>query len=150
MLPSNLTFRAAWSALAGLLVVAGCGAPLTTGQAPDFYATQAQARIYALDATSFEVVPPIGAEGAAYWCAAADFARHRLGAGWSQDIYVQKGRADSVVNGRIETVTFTLDPTARAEPLTLIRRAYGFKPGDRFSLSTAEGFCRELEPLPFL
>ncbi len=115
----------------------------------DYYSARTQARLYALDGKSFEVVPPLGAPAAAYWCAASEFARREMGADWSQEIYVQKGRAPSTVSGRIETVTFTLNETPRAEPFGLIRRAYGFKPGDNFSVSSAEGFCRELEPLLF-
>ncbi|OIQ29891.1 MAG: hypothetical protein BM562_10640 [Alphaproteobacteria bacterium MedPE-SWcel] len=139
--------RFACAVLIGLSGIAACTELPTAGPQADFYAARTQARVYVLDARSFEVVPQIGAYGAAYWCTAADFARRRLGAGWSQMIYVQKGRADSVVSGRIDAVTFTLDEVPRAEEHSLIRRAYGFKPGDAFSLSTAEGFCREIEPL---
>ncbi|TNJ41800.1 hypothetical protein [Phaeobacter sp. B1627] len=146
---SSVFNRLACTALIGLSGLAACTELPSTGAQADFYAPRTQARVYALDARSFEVVPQIGANGASYWCTAADFARRRLGAGWSQMIYVQKGRADSVVSGRIDAVTFTLDEIPRAEGYPLIRRAYGFKPGDAFSLSTAEGFCHEVEPLLF-
>ncbi len=146
---SNPFRRSAWPAMASLLIAVGCTEGGIRQSQADFYSTRPQARIYALDSTSFEVVPPIGAQGAAYWCGAADYARRRLGAGWSQEIYVQSGRADSQVTGRIDAVTFTLEPVARTDAFPSIRRAFGFKPGDHFSLSTAEGFCHELEPILF-
>lgn len=130
-------------------VLAGCTGKGNLGPEADFFSGRTQGRVYALDGQSFEVVPPIGAPGAAYWCTAAEFARRELGADWVQDIYVLKGRAPSTVTGRIDTVTFTLTEVPRAEEPGFFRQTYAFKPGDRFSVTSAQGLCQELAPVIF-
>jgi len=136
----------ALAAGAAALMVAGCTEMPDLGPQADYYSTRTQARVYVLDNGDFEVVPPIGAEGAAYWCAASDYARLRLQADYAQDLYVVKGRAPSTVTGRIDTITFSLNGVPRAEEPPFIRRSYSFKPGDSFSVSAAESFCRDLQP----
>ncbi|WP_417817640.1 hypothetical protein [Tritonibacter scottomollicae] len=135
--------------IAATAVLAGCSVPQGLGPQADYFSSRAMARIYALQDGSFEVVPEIGAEGAAYWCAASEYARRALGAGWSQDIYVAKGRAPSTVSGRIDSVTFTLAPVAREGGPRPFISTFGFKPGDNFSVSSGDSFCRDIEPLPF-
>jgi len=138
------------AATLGVLALAGCTElPGTGGPQADYYSTRAQARIYVLDTGAFEVVPLIGAEGAAYWCAASEYARLRLGAGYGQDIFVVKGRAPSTVTGRVDSITFSLEGGARAEGAPFVRQSYSFKPGDNFSVSSAESFCRDIEPFIF-
>ncbi|MBU3036385.1 hypothetical protein [Tritonibacter mobilis] len=137
------------SALAATAALAGCVDLQSTGPQADYFSSRALARIYALDDGSFEVVPEIGAQGAAYWCAASEYARRRLGADWSQDIYVAKGRAPSTVSGRIDSVTFTLSHVPSAEGKRPFINTFGFKPGDNFSVSSGDSFCRDLEPLFF-
>lgn len=130
-------------------VLVACTISDTAVPEADFFSARTQARVYALDGKTFEVVPPLGAEAGAYWCAASEFARRELGADWSREIYVKKGRAASVVTGRIETITFSLEEVARDTPEPLIRRTFSYKPGDSFTVASAESSCRDLEPFFF-
>ncbi|NIZ14950.1 hypothetical protein [Phaeobacter sp. HF9A] len=112
-----------------------------------YFVAEAQAKVYPAPGGGFEVVPPIGSDGARYWCAASRYAQQALGAAWSQDIYVKRGLALGEVSGRINTVVFTLDPVARETPQPLVRRIYSFKPGDALSVASADSYCNEMPPL---
>ncbi|GAB5432991.1 MAG: hypothetical protein EpisKO_23610 [Epibacterium sp.] len=145
----SMTRRLMLPALAVTAALAGCADIQSTGPQADYFSSRALARIYALEDGRFEVVPEIGAEGAAYWCAASEYARRALGAGWSQDIYVAKGRAPSTVSGRIDAVTFSLSPVPGVTDNSPFIKTFGFKPGDNFSVSTGESLCRDIEPVFF-
>ncbi|WP_420005617.1 hypothetical protein [Arenibacterium sp. LLYu02] len=142
-LPSR---RSVVSLLCASALLVGCTISETQVPEADFFSARTKARIYALDGKTFEVVPPIGAEAPSYWCAASEFARRELGADWSQMLYVKTGRAPSVVTGRIEAITFTLNEVPRDTPQPLIRRSFTYKPGDSASVSVADASCRDLEP----
>ncbi|GLO75101.1 hypothetical protein MACH18_21810 [Phaeobacter italicus] len=133
-----------------LAALTGCVTPENGGSdLPSFFSPVANAKIYPLGGNSFEVVPEIGAESAAYWCAASDYARRGLGAGWSDRIFVSNGQANSVVTGRIDAVTFTLEPIEREQPKPLLRLGFTLKRGDSQTVSAANGFCQDLLPVLF-
>ncbi|KUJ80575.1 hypothetical protein AVO45_05885 [Ruegeria marisrubri] len=103
-------------------------------------------RAEAINSTDFEVIPRSRNDISGYWCAAADFARRKLGAGWTQPIYVLRGFGPSVTTGRKTAVQFTLDPGAAGlVPSDQGWIRSGLKPGDSMSVQRAQGFC---EPVP--
>ncbi|MFC3118014.1 hypothetical protein [Jhaorihella thermophila] len=70
------------------------------------------ARVNQVDAAVFEVVPRGASNGPDIWCAASEYARMQLGASWSAEIFVVRGRGPSVTTNRRTAVQFTLDPAA--------------------------------------
>lgn len=80
------------------------------GQA-DFNA-RFEMRVSQVDAAVFEVYGSSAASADRYWCGAADYAHRALGAAWTSDIYVVRGRGPGVSVNKRTTVQFTLDPVA--------------------------------------
>jgi len=94
----------------------------------------------AISATEFEVIPRARRDIDGYWCAAADFARRTLGAGWQQRIYVLRGYGPSVTTGRKTAVQFSLTPpSGSAQQGSGI--SAGFVPGDSMKVQSANGRC---------
>lgn len=93
-----------------------------------------------LNNTDFEVIPRARTDVDGYWCAAADFARRTLGAGWQQQIYVVRGYGPSQATGRKTSVLFSIKPPAGVEaqvkPITA-----GFTPGQSRSVQSANALC---------
>lgn len=116
--------------IAALIVLSS---PVTTLAAPNGYQTMA------INNTDFEVIPRTRQDIDGYWCAAADFARRTLGAGWQDRIYVLRGYGPSVTTGRRTAVQFTLNM-----PIDVGQQSSfssGFKPGDSMSVQGANGRC---------
>lgn len=108
--------------------------PVVVDAAPNGFQTEA------MSATSFEVIPRARKDIDGYWCAAADFARRKLGAGWQQQIYVLRGYGPSVTTGRKTAVQFTLKkpsnvPQQGSNPFS------PFKAGDSVSVQGANARC---------
>ncbi len=93
-----------------------------------------------IDATDFEVIPRARQDIDGYWCAAADFARRKLGAGWQQQIYVLRGYGPSVTTGRRTAVQFTLNAPANAPQQSSISVS-NFQPGHSMSVQGANARC---------
>ncbi len=120
---------------------------LSTPAQAQAFSTQNGYRAYQVNNAVFEVVPRGRSRTNDYWCAAADFARRGLGAGWRQQIYIVRGYGPSEATGRKTAVQFTLDPQAAGvTPLEGGGIRTGFQPGDSMSIQQANGFC---EPGPF-
>ncbi len=108
--------------------------PAAVSAAPNGFRTEA------MSATSFEVIPRARQDTDGYWCAAADFARRKLGAGWQQQIYVLRGYGPSVTTGRKTAVQFSLKmptdvPQQGSTPFS------PFRAGDSMSVQGANGRC---------
>jgi hypothetical protein len=94
----------------------------------------------AVNSNMFEVIPRARQDVDGYWCAAADFARRTLGAGWQQRIYVVRGYGPSEATGRRTAVQFSLQqPTNVAQQSSSI--SVGFKAGESMSVQGANGRC---------
>ncbi len=93
-----------------------------------------------INATDFEVIPRARMDIDGYWCAAADFARRSLGAGWQQRIYVLRGYGPSVTTGRKTAVQFTLNAPANAAQQGSISLS-SFQPGESNSVQGANARC---------
>lgn len=112
------------------------GVPGLSGAAPNGYRTEP------INGTDFEVIPRARKDVDGYWCAAADFARRKLGAGWHQKIYVLRGYGPSVTTGRRTAVQFSLKPPPDgAVPQRNSFVSFGFTPGDSMSVQGANGRC---------
>lgn len=93
----------------------------------------------AINNTDFEVIPRSRRDVDGYWCAAADFARRTLGAGWQDRIYVTRGYGQSVTTGRKTSVAFSLTmPKDVAQQSSF---SAGFKAGESMSVQGANGRC---------
>ncbi len=100
----------------------------------------------ALNSSVFEVIPRGRTDVDGYWCAAADFARRTLGAGWQQRIYVVRGYGPSEATGRKTAVQFSLQPPKETAQRSSKYVSSGFKAGDSMSVQGANGRCN-LRPL---
>ncbi|WP_299944461.1 hypothetical protein [uncultured Ruegeria sp.] len=116
-----------------LSVLLMLGSASATSAAPNGYQTEA------ISSTEFEVIPRARKDVDGYWCAAADFARRSLGAGWQQRIYVLRGYGPSVTTGRRTAVQFTLKAPANTDQQSSI--SVGFKAGESMSVQGANGRC---------
>ena len=128
--------------LSGLGFAALFTAACTT-DAADFRATMLGARVYPLEGGVFEVVPQSSGYGGGndYWCAASDYARRYLGAGWQTPIYVYRGMAPGEASGRKSTVLFTLDPVTSEVPQRGVRRTGAFHVGDSMTVQGGDNLC---------
>ncbi|MBO9446276.1 hypothetical protein [Ruegeria sp. R14_0] len=95
----------------------------------------------ALNNTEFEVIPRARRDVDGYWCAAADFARRTLGAGWQDRIYVVRGYGPSEATGRRTSVRFSIAPPAGGQPQQGSFLTSGFNPGESMSVQGANGRC---------
>ncbi|WP_170422079.1 hypothetical protein [Ruegeria arenilitoris] len=95
----------------------------------------------ALNNTEFEVIPRARRDVDGYWCAAADFARRTLGAGWQDRIYVVRGYGPSEATGRRTSVKFSISPPAGGTPQQGSFVSSGFNPGESMSVQGANGRC---------
>ena len=109
----------------------------------DAFTTSRGVRVLPVDGIVYEVVPRGGGGTWPYWCAAAEYARRELGAGWADRFYVVRGRGESVTTGRRSSVQFTLYPERAGVPARTGWLSLGFKPGDSMSVQQGYGFCIE-------
>ncbi|WP_037309371.1 hypothetical protein [Ruegeria halocynthiae] len=94
----------------------------------------------AVNNSVFEVIPRSRRDADGYWCAAADFARRTLGAGWQQPIYVVRGYGPSEATGRRTAVQFSITPPKGVD-LNNNTISVGFKAGQSRSVQSANGLC---------
>lgn len=109
--------------------------PAGVSAAPNGYRTEP------INSTDFEVIPRTRQDVDGYWCAAADFARRKLGAGWQQRIYVLRGYGPSVTTGRRTAVQFSLKPPSGGTPQQNSGIISGFPPGYSMSVQGANAQC---------
>ncbi|MCE8511327.1 hypothetical protein KBY22_01370 [Ruegeria pomeroyi] len=114
-------------------------------------AAQAQAlttrmghRVLPVNDAVFEVVPRGKQRVGDFWCAASEYARRELGAGWNDRIYLVRGRGPSVTTGRKTAVQFSMTPeavgvTPLENELTTIRT--GLKVGDNMTVNQGNSYC---------
>ncbi len=95
----------------------------------------------ALNNSVFEVIPRSRRDVDGYWCAAADFARRTLDAGWQDRIYVVRGYGPSEATGRRTAVQFSTQPPAGEVPQQGSFITSGFNPGESMSVQGANGRC---------
>lgn len=117
------------------LAVGAVGVPSVSSAAPNGYRTEP------INSTDFEVIPRSRQDIDGYWCAAADFARRKLGAGWQQPIYVLRGYGPSVTTGRRTAVQFSLNPPPGGVPQQNSFITSGFQPGYSMSVQGANARC---------
>ncbi len=121
-----------WNCLVLAAIAAGVSAPVAA--APNGYRTEP------INSTDFEVIPRTRQDVDGYWCAAADFARRKLGAGWHQPIYVLRGYGPSVTTGRRTAVQFSLKPPQNVPQQNSFVTS-GFQPGYSMSVQGANARC---------
>jgi len=96
-------------------------------------------RAFPLNDTDFEVTPGPRMNVGGYWCAAADYARRHLDAGWQDRIYVLRGYGPSATTGRRTAVQFSMNmPTNVGQQSSVTS---GFQPGYSMSVQRANGRC---------
>lgn len=112
----------------------------------DAFTARNGVRVNPVNAAIFEVIPRGSGRTNDFWCAASEYARRALGAGWKTRVYIARGRGESVTTGRRTAVQFTIDPQAAGvTPLDGGLFTSGLTVGDSMSLSQADGLC---EPVP--
>jgi hypothetical protein len=102
------------------------------------------AKVKQIDQNVFEVVGQnSAASGWEYWCGASEYARRELKAGWTDRIYVVRGRGRSVTTNRRSAVHFTLNPSAlSAEPVNSFLILNSLQAGDNMSVQRANTECQ--------
>ncbi|MEX0349534.1 MAG: hypothetical protein AB3N15_08910 [Paracoccaceae bacterium] len=124
----------------------GVAATANTGAA---FVTPYGTRVYQVDKNVFEVVPYSLAQTDEYWCGAAQYAHRRLGADWSQQVYMASKQVRSSAAGGRSAVQFTLNPEAIGlEPVEVHVRT-GLTVGDHMSITRADTRCQPFPPLFF-
>ncbi|WP_170475971.1 hypothetical protein [Ruegeria arenilitoris] len=110
--------------------------PTAASSAPNGYRTEP------MNSTDFEVIPRARQDVDGYWCAAADFARRKLGAGWQQRIYVLRGYGPSLTTGRRTAVQFSLKMPTNVPQQNSSFQAFAV--GESMSVQGANGRCRAI------
>ncbi|MBO9412937.1 MULTISPECIES: hypothetical protein [Ruegeria] len=93
-----------------------------------------------VNANVYEVIPRGRNDVDGYWCAAADYARRTLGAGWKQPIYVVRGYGPSEATGRRTAVQFSVSPPPGVD-LNVKSINVGFVAGQSRSVQSANALC---------
>ncbi|MEO1107906.1 MAG: hypothetical protein AAFX90_08300 [Pseudomonadota bacterium] len=120
--------------LCALSVAATLGLAAETSAAPNGYRTEP------INSTDFEVIPRAQQFTDGYWCAAADFARRKLGLGWQDRIYVLRGYGPSVTTGRKTAVQFTIKEPSET-PVQPSFVLSNFAAGSSMSVQGANAKC---------
>lgn len=116
--------------------------PLLMADAALAFSGKRGTRVAPVNKAVFEVVARGSGSGPEYWCGASDYARRVLGAGWSDTIYIARGRAQSVTTNRRSAVQFTLDPAAAGIPPTAPSISLNsLKVGDNMSVQQGNTYC---------
>ncbi len=130
---------------AALLVVLSGALPETAAA----FTGRRGTRVEPVNKVVFEVVPKGSGTGSDYWCGAADYARQALGAGWTDTIYIARGRGQSVTTGRRSAVQYTLNASAAGiTPIPPSLSLNSLKVGDHMSVQQANSYCN-IGPLRF-
>lgn len=91
----------------------------------------------------FEVNDWRGARAPAYWCAAANYAKRQLKAGWKVQLYIAHSMGPSVTSDRGNAVQFTIDPAAAGVTAAGSGSSMeSFVVGDNMTLQQANTYCR--------
>lgn len=91
----------------------------------------------------FEVNDWKGARAPAYWCAAANYAKRELKAGWRDRLFIAKTMGHSVTSNRGNAVQFTIDPAAAGVTAAGSGSSMeSFVVGDNMTLQQANSYCR--------
>jgi hypothetical protein len=109
--------------------------------AADAFTTSRGVRVLPVSDVVYEVVPRGSGGTWDYWCAAAEYARRELGAGWTDRFYVVRGRDVSVTTGRRSSVQFTLYPERAGVPAKTGWLSLGFNPGESMAVQQGYSYC---------
>jgi hypothetical protein len=91
----------------------------------------------------FEVSDWRGARAPAYWCAAANYAKRQLKAGWKDRLFIARTIGHSVTSNRGSAVQFTIDPGAAGVTAAGSGSSMeSFVVGDNMTLQQANTYCR--------
>lgn len=112
-----------------------------TAAAADAFTTSRGVRVLPVNDIVYEVVPRGSGGTWDYWCAAAEYARRELGAGWTDRFYVVRGWDTSVTTGRRSSVQFTLYPQRAGVPAKTGWLSLGFSPGESMSVQQGYEYC---------
>ena len=97
-----------------------------------------------VNANVFEVIPRSSGSGPVFWCGAADYAHRGLGASWSAQLYIARGRGPSETTKRRSAVQFTLDPGAAGiSPSGPSYSLNSLRVGDHMSVQQAYLYCNQ-------
>ena len=124
-----------------LILAALCAIFPMTASAQAFRA-ESRLIVVPLNAKDFEVIEDRGEGPRGIWCAAADFARSRLGAGGGDRLYIKSGRGPSLTAVGRKGVVFTLDPArlgvepSRGYSVSLRKVGYNLPVGHAYSFCT--------------
>ncbi|MCL6284751.1 hypothetical protein M3P21_14535 [Ruegeria sp. 2012CJ41-6] len=132
-------------ALAALLLASACD--IETGEAPKYaFVSPYGPRVNPVNANEFEVILSAGGAFDGYWCGASDYARRKLGAAWTDRVYVASPISQSVTTDRRSAVRFTLDPAALG--ITPVNKTFsaGLQVGDNMSVTQANTRCSYARP----
>ena len=102
-----------------------------------------QLTVVPLNPTSFEVIEAYGEGARGIWCAAADFAIHRLGHARNQRLYVKTPRGRSVTSAGRIGVEFTTDASSLGVAPTASYSVSVRQPGQGLPTHHAYQFCRD-------
>ncbi|MFT4961299.1 MAG: hypothetical protein ACI92Z_002388 [Paracoccaceae bacterium] len=90
----------------------------------------------------FEVSDWRGARAPAYWCAAANFAKRELKAGWKDTLYIVRTKGPSTTT-KGSGVQYTIDAAAAGvAPAKKLGSMEVFAVGDNMTLQQANSYCR--------
>ncbi len=97
-----------------LLAIAFAALPAMAGA--QSFTAENRLEVVPLNGGQFEVIEARGEGPRGIWCAAADFARDRLGVPGAERVYISRGRGPSVSGARRKSVIFTTDPDVLSRP----------------------------------
>ncbi|UWQ93371.1 hypothetical protein K3727_13185 [Rhodobacteraceae bacterium M382] len=117
---------------------------MTMATSASAFSTRDGARVNQVNDVVFEVIGRSTASSAQqFWCAASEYARRALNAGWTDRVYLVQGRGQSVTTNRRSAVQFTMSPQAAG--ITPIEnnsvRLNSLKPGESMSVQQANLYC---------
>ena len=123
-----------------LLLAALCATLPFSAQAQTFRA-ESKLIVVPLNATDFEVVETRTSGPRGYWCAAADFARSRLGAAQGTRLYIKSARGPSISAQGKRGVVYTTDASRLAADPNKGYFVSLTKVGYNLSVGHAYSFC---------
>lgn len=126
-------------------VVLLVGSLLLSATSASAFTSRLGAKVNPVNADVFEVVPKSGGIGQDYWCGAGDYARRELKAGWSDVVYISRGRGPSETTGKRSAVQFTMNAqVAGASPGASYKSDNSLERGEGMSVQSAFGYCNKL------
>ncbi|MDP5216627.1 hypothetical protein Q5Y75_05305 [Ruegeria sp. 2205SS24-7] len=134
--------------LIAAMALAACDLPPGEGTSNRYaFVSPYGPRVNPVNAQEFEVI--LGPSGTfdGYWCGASEYARRKLGAGWSDRIYVASPIGPSLTTERSSAVRFTLDPAAIGVTPTEQFFRWGINVGDSMTISQGRTRCETALPI---